>query len=199
MLQELRRVTRAMARATLAQLRTGYSSRSGSVVAAMEENELGCFLGAKKPNRSVSHHPCGALDHDHLLTGSTALQDNGYIQITPVGFPAVYRTTGKTFAQLAHRLAVIAEKTDEDIAHLLDDGYHASHLCHEPRCFRADHIIVETKADNEDRKQCKGRLVMKARVDGVLYTFPPKPCPHQPECLAHREQHVRVPEAGSDV
>ena len=46
----------------------------------------------------------------------------------------------------------------------------ASHLCHTPKCINPDHIILETIADNADRKKCH-----KARGRKCIGN-------HQPKC-----------------
>ena len=56
--------------------------------------------------------------------------------------------------QNAHRLVVIAHKTEDEITRLLQ-GEQASHLCHKTTCINPDHIVVETKARNEQRKGCR--------------------------------------------
>ncbi|KAI0021713.1 hypothetical protein F4780DRAFT_737429 [Xylariomycetidae sp. FL0641] len=61
------------------------------------------------------------------------------------------------------------------------EGAHASHLCHQPACINQDHIVVESKEENEARKGCKGRIIIKTIktiVGGVAYTLPPaNQCP----------------------
>lgn len=167
-LKELRHVTKAMARDTLRQLEIGYSPRSSGQVAAAIRNEISCILVQKVANRS----------------------ENGYIQIPPVGFLSVHREGKKTLPQNAHRLVVIAFESEEDIEHLLNHGWHASHLCHEPTCINPVHICVEPKDKNEDRKCCKGRITIRCRIGGVWYVLKAKPCPHEPKCIEKAEERV---------
>lgn len=167
-LQELRHVTRLMARDTLRQLENGYSPQSSGHVAAAIRNEVSCVLVQKVANRA----------------------ENGYIQIPPVGFLSSHRTGRKTLPQNAHRLVIIAFKSDDDIKKLLDYGWHASHLCHEPTCIHPDHLCVEPKDKNEDRKDCKGRVIIRVRIGGTWYVLHPKPCPHEPKCIAKVEERV---------
>jgi hypothetical protein len=54
------------------------------------------------------------------------------------------------------------------------DGDQASHLCHQPVCINPDHIIVEPKAANEKRKECRARgPIVKARVGETTIVLPP--------------------------
>ncbi len=118
------------------------------------------------------------------------------MQIPPLGFPAAHRQGTKTLPQSGHRLAVVAHQTDNEVQSLLaDDGQHASHLCHEPLCIEPTHIVVESKIDNEARKMCKGRLVVRTTISGVEYDLPPRPCPHTPPCLPDMEVRVARPVA----
>lgn len=119
------------------------------------------------------------------------------MQIPPVGFLVSQRTGPKTLPQSGHRLAVVAHKTDAEVTLLLsDDSQHASHLCHEPLCIEPVHIHVESKNDNEDRKMCKGRLVVRTTINGVEYVLQPRACPHTPACIPDAEERVAMPVAG---
>jgi hypothetical protein len=48
-----------------------------------------------------------------------------------------------------------------------------SHLCHNPRCFRPSHVVVETRAENLARNSCQGHVVVTA-PDGTVIN----PCWH---------------------
>lgn len=169
-LQELRRVSRKMARDTVLQLENGYRAQSGSTVLPAVRNDLGCVLAQKVPNRA----------------------ENGYVQIPPVGFTTAMGSGTKAKPQNAHRLAVIAYKSDEEVRRLLyDDSMHASHLCHDPVCINPEHLVVEDKPHNEMRKICKGHVVVETTFNGVLLRMPPaRPCTHQPLCLFPVERRV---------
>lgn len=169
-LQELKLVTQKMALDSLSQLRAGYSTRSSSQVQPATTNSQGCCLVQKVANRD----------------------ENGYIQIPPVGFPALHRTGKKTKPQNAHRLVVLAYKSAEDISNLLEKLWHASHLCHEPTCIEPAHICVEPKDKNEDRKDCKNRLDIVTWIMGVKYVLKAKACPHSPPCIAAVEEREAV-------
>jgi hypothetical protein len=79
----------------------------------------------------------------------------------------------KALPQNAHRLAIIAYKSEEEIARLIA-GEHASHLCHQPTCINGDHLVVEPKSANEGRKECRALgPIIKVTIGGVEYTLPP--------------------------
>jgi hypothetical protein len=155
-----------MARDTIAQLTAGYRARSGSVVGPALTNAKRCVLAQKVPNR----------------------QENGYVQIPPVGLRDC--VGAKALPQNAHRLVIIAEKSAAEVQRLLFDSHHASHLCHNPLCILADHLVVESKTDNEERKACKHRVLVWFTLAGVRYELPPAPCPHEPKCLPDIEERV---------
>lgn len=48
--------------------------------------------------------------------------------------------------QGGHRLGVIAHHNDESLRQLLDQGYHASDRCYDPKCVNPEHICVEPKS-----------------------------------------------------
>lgn len=91
----------------------------------------------------------------------------------------------KPIPQGAHRLVVVAYGSDEEIRQLLHDGYHASHRCHEPTCIRKEHIVVESKTANEDRKDCAKELwLMEITVGGNVQVVRSKyVCRHSPGCI----------------
>ena len=67
--------------------------------------------------------------------------------------------------------------SEEDVRRLVEDGWHASHLCGNPLCFAEEHILVEPKAANERRKNCPGaRPTIVAELGGRTLLVPPAPC-----------------------
>ncbi|KAF7535444.1 hypothetical protein G7054_g5378 [Neopestalotiopsis clavispora] len=115
----------------------GYKDESSSQYPAATINAAGCALARKALNRD----------------------DNGYVQIAPIVTERSRARRGeelkeKGLPQRAHRLAVLAYKSDKDVARLLG-GDNASHLCHQPTCINPDHLVVETKEAKEARKACK--------------------------------------------
>jgi hypothetical protein len=64
--------------------------------------------------------------------------------------------------------------SDDEILRLLA-GEQASHLCHQPTCIRADHIVVEPKAANEGRKACRALgPIIRTKIEGKSFVLPPK-------------------------
>lgn len=132
--------------------------KSGARYAAAVRTPNGCLLCQKAPNREVSTTQSQTPNNaDHVST-----QRNGYIQIAPVADLTIRTRAGKgatkkvkPLPQSGHRLAVMAFKEEEDIRHLLDDGWHASHLCGRTTCIEPGHLVVEPKDRNEARKDCR--------------------------------------------
>ena len=177
-LQQLSLVTSEMARATCEKMKSGYSTRSGQSVPRMQTNSLGCWLAQKATNRSV----------------------NGYVTVAPEGLTSrlglakqasstAKKSSRKALPQGIHRLAVLAYQQAEARRRLLD-GEHASHLCHNPTCFRPSHIHVEPKWMNEDRKDCgkKRRIVMIVGGKRIRQTLASLGCKHNPPCLFVEEE-----------
>lgn len=55
------------------------------------------------------------------------------------------------------------------------EGEHASHLCHQPTCINPEHIVVEPKAANENRKGCRALgPVIKTEWKGTELTLAPR-------------------------
>ena len=60
----------------------------------------------------------------------------------------------------------MSDKGSEQEVEKMLQGGHASHLCHNPTCINHQHLVVESKAQNEERKACKGKVVMIGKVNG---------------------------------
>jgi hypothetical protein len=168
---ELRLIDASAAAAAITRLTDGYTDKSGSGYGPTIRTSSGCLLAQKGVNRT----------------------DNGYVQIAPLSFGSRAGTTNGTRAtkplpQGAHRLAVIADGTEEERAHLLDNGWHASHRCHQPRCIARDHIVVESKDSNEKRKRCAHDFWMaEMEVDREVRTFRSTfRCSCSPTCVPRR-------------
>ncbi|KAF4460832.1 His-Cys box homing endonuclease [Fusarium albosuccineum] len=123
-LAELRLLSPAVAQRTWERLRDGYADyKSGLHCPAAIQTSAGRLLAQKAPNRP----------------------QHGYIQIAPIVENGQARKT-KPLPQNAHRLAVIAWHDEEPRAHLLQDGWHASHLCGNTLCIELTHIAqVESR------------------------------------------------------
>ncbi len=75
--------------------------------------------------------------------------------------------------QLAFRLRYPNSKSFEP-------GKQISHLCHNPRCFNADHLITESAKSNRDRNLCNGWKWITCPFDET-HSF--NPCTHRPQCI----------------
>jgi len=58
------------------------------------------------------------------------------------------------------------------------EGFHVSHLCHNPACFNPDHLISESSKDNNSRKGCLVWIPCPHCKNSVIGI-----CPHQPSCI----------------
>ncbi|KAH0558606.1 hypothetical protein GP486_004742, partial [Trichoglossum hirsutum] len=92
-LEELSKVTREQALATVERLKVGYKDKSGASYEPAKSNEIGCVLAQKGTNR----------------------EENGYVQIAPLVDIRTRARKGETKKpkarpQNAHRLVVIAHK-----------------------------------------------------------------------------------------
>jgi len=126
-------------------------------------------------------------------------QSRGYVQVDVVN----ESTHGK--AQLAHRIVAFLNAPADQVELLLrghDErglGYQASHLCGIANCILPAHIVVESKAINESRKDCHAHITVKTEIDGAVYILPPnQPCPHQPQCIWQVEEREALLSAEQD-
>lgn len=67
-------------------------------------------------------------------------------------------------------MALFAAGRANEAMKTVGGDYHVSHLCHQSRCIRSDHLVVEKPDYNSRRNDCQGR------TDGRL-------CTHRPQCL----------------
>lgn len=81
-----------------------------------------------------------------------------------------------------HQLAVVAAGYGQNLLRTSgrDATDEVSHLCHNPRCFNPDHVLVESKIMNRKRWACGGAWIIRTS-DGTVY----HPCPHG------RQEHMR--------
>ena len=139
---DLEGVSKDSALATVKRLVDGHKDKSGAGYGPAIRDSRGCLVAQKKPNRA----------------------ENGYIQIKPIssntrgkaGSTAKASRTGN--GPGAHRLVVLAHGTAEDVRRLREEEAHASHRCHNSKCVEHRHIRVETKEQNEARKECAKKL-----------------------------------------
>lgn len=70
---------------------------------------------------------------------------------------------------------------------LPQQGYQASHLCHNPECANPDHIVVESVQANQSRKGCCGPEVpVFFEEDNTQFLLLIDMCSHEPKCLASK-------------
>jgi len=126
-------------------------------------------------------------------------QSRGYVQVDVVN----ESTYGK--AQLAHRIVAFLNCAADQVELLLRgqdseaQGYYASHLCGIANCINPQHIVVETRAENEARKSCHQHVVVRTEIDSTSYILPPnRSCPHQPQCFWQIEDREAMPSADQD-
>ncbi|KAK9384654.1 zinc-binding loop region of homing endonuclease-domain-containing protein [Lipomyces mesembrius] len=151
----------------------GYKGTTGSFIPPAVIPPNGCCLPQKKPD------------------------NNGYVKIRPV---AVF--TGHALKdgpkkirdkyQHAHRVVCYLTKCDEDVHNMLYRGYEVSHLCHQPRCINADHLVVETHKDNDSRRICAVKVDIKILVDGRDYILDAEECPHSPRCIIRLDSRAAI-------
>lgn len=153
--------------AAVERLRLGYVDKSGNGYGPAILTAQGCVLAQKQPNRAL----------------------HGYVQIAPV---VMSRVQAKAPAQLAHRIVCYLHKPAGDVDRLLHHGYHASHLCHQPTCINPDHLVVESKALNELRKECRPKMHVRCFIDGRAFVLPDTACPHVPHCIIAEVERVTV-------
>jgi hypothetical protein len=67
---------------------------------------------------------------------------------------------------------------------------HLSHLCGDPRCFRISHLVVESSAANNSRKNCLVAAVCPCPCDHVFWL-----CKHRPRCIPPPEFAKRLPQS----
>ncbi|KAK9493433.1 zinc-binding loop region of homing endonuclease-domain-containing protein [Lipomyces doorenjongii] len=80
---------------------------------------------------------------------------------------------GEYNAAKIHQVALIAyNRRDELKATLGRSNYDISHLCHNGKYFRPEHLIVESCTNNQRRKICNGQKILAH--DGFCY----HPCRH---------------------
>jgi hypothetical protein len=115
----LRKVSRAQALATLDRLAAGYKDKSGQGYAAARRDAKGCLLAQKKTNRVDNGYiqiaPLTIVNIETVIVINDSDDDEPLVQSTSYSLAPRSRgqngqTKGKTVAQNAHRLVVIAHK-----------------------------------------------------------------------------------------
>jgi len=163
------RVSRARWVEALRRLEYGHRYRGQGSERALT-NASGCILPVKAANRKVS----------------------GYIQCLPPVLVPAHEQEPIISPQLAHRVACYIYKSEADVEKLLYGGYHASHRCGYERCINPEHLVVETKAENEARKACSNKVDVITVIGQHRYVLHDQPCTHTPPCIIRREERNAV-------
>ncbi|KAK9311664.1 zinc-binding loop region of homing endonuclease [Lipomyces starkeyi] len=80
---------------------------------------------------------------------------------------------GDRFTPRLHQIALIADNRRDELKTTLGSySYDVSHLCHNRKCFNPEHLIVESRTNNQRRRICNGHKILVH--DGFSY----HPCAH---------------------
>lgn len=83
---------------------------------------------------------------------------------------------------VVHQIAIYAAT-----GKLPSTGEDVSHLCHNPTCFKAEHLFIEPHAVNMDRQRCVGTVTITAPCHhpgcDELHKVTKETCKHSPRCL----------------
>lgn len=88
--------------------------------------------------------------------------------------------TGSKNEYYINLLALIADDRKDDISKIEEDGFQASHLCHQSACFNSSHLVVESKESNLERNKCINWTWLVCPC-GCSHQF--NPCNHTPQCI----------------
>lgn len=101
-----------------------------------------------------------------LLSVLKPTKENGYIQLS---------SEGANKYALLHEILIWAKGEHAP------DNQHISHLCDKPRCALKEHVVVESPAMNNSRKNC-GKIVNCAHCPKKYIA-----CDHDPKCITYVE------------
>ena len=142
-------VTPEIARQTLLDQLTGlpgYKRRPTYDLATT--NELGCWIAALEP-------PKGHGEHVGVRPSIPELSSKGLSQGTK------FTKDGRREQQFLHRLSIRAWGSQQDLERMFSGAgcprggkWEVSHLCSNAKCFRPNHLVVESHSANERRKSC---------------------------------------------
>jgi len=106
----------------------------------------------------------------HVVDGK-----EGIGTITAKGYHALCNKGKNKFKFYAHRLSYAAAHGIDSLP--IDRKSHVSHLCHNPRCVRPDHLVVESDLKNRSRNQCPYIInqTFFCQHDPCCIAAPPKP------------------------
>lgn len=146
----LQKFTPEQARQCIDRLTNGFQDRGQGYGPALINPKTNCLLPQKGLTRT----------------------EGGVHQISMIS-TATRGAAGSKRAELpksnAPRLVVWAKSTEEERRRFIEEDEDASHLCHESRCIREDHIIGESKARNQGRKTCAKEFIFtEVEVEGEM-------------------------------
>jgi len=131
---------------------------------------------------------------DCLISLTSIIGGSGYTQIQPQCATSGQRSRGRSGKKyrpfkgenheigriLTHQLAFFAStgnrpSRDEDV----------SHLCHNRRCFNAEHLVIESHAANMSRQRCLGTIEgdLPCVCCGSTHRQEVNVCKHTPKCI----------------
>jgi len=116
---------------------------------AATTNDFGCILAQKATNKS---------------------NGKGYVKCKVAG-------SRKEF--YAHHIALVVANRDNELSQVRHLNYEISHLCHNPRCFNASHLVAESKAVNLSRLSCYYQSLIECPACKHEFSL----CNHEPRCL----------------
>ena len=118
--------------------------------------------GCKVPPASTNSTGC-------LLASKTRHRDGGYVKMKLPGL-------SDRQEYYIHHLAIVASG---DASLLIGGDLQVSHLCHNPLCFKREHLLLESGRVNRDRSKCKGWTWITCPHGGEKFN----PCQHSPQCI----------------
>jgi len=86
--------------------------------------------------------------------------------------------TGRRQEYFIHHLVVISRGEK-----ILGGDFQVSHLCHEKRCIKQEHIIQESAETNRSRQACASATLIEVSCPCCAHTFTVNPCRHNPPCI----------------
>lgn len=140
-----------------------------------QDRELGCWTSKLAEDAGKTYAEVNLRNTYSRLPGHTK---------TKIGIVKLY----------LHQVALIGKNDLERLSWCTQANsiFQVSHLCHNPRCFNPNHLVVEESALNKARNICQHHEVII--YGGMRYN----PCPHgghhgaNPRCILPRRE-IREP------
>ena len=148
-------LTPSIAKSTLMRQLHGHEvERQAAAIPPATTNAQGCWLSGCRPK-----------------TGGEHVEVRPVVPRRETRVPNGTKRQPRRNQQLLHRLAILAWQPWADFVRMMTEtGAEASHLCHHGACFRPEHIVVESRPENERRKQCirLGRCVCSNTIQYIF-------------------------------